>query len=104
MTCFPPQVSLGKHASSVLYLHAYSAAHNVTLASVDLHTGRQHQIRVHAAFLGSPVANDDQYDPRGAPVFRAALGAVAGGLARGRPLLHAWAMRVAHPVTGEDRG
>lgn len=93
-------VRRGKHASSVVHLHAYSPTHGLTLATVDLHTGRQHQIRVHAAFLGAPVANDDLYDPHGAPSFRASYSSLAcgGSLGRGRPLLHAWRMHVAHPV------
>lgn len=90
----------GKPASSVVHLHAHSPAHGLTLASVDLHTGRQHQIRVHTLLLGAPVANDDLYDPRGAPAVRAALGAAAGGLSRGRVLLHACRMRVSHPCDG----
>ncbi len=32
-----------------------------TLAQVSLHTGRTHQIRVHAAHTGHPVAGDDKY-------------------------------------------
>jgi 23S rRNA pseudouridine955/2504/2580 synthase len=36
----------------------------LTLAEVELDTGRTHQIRVHAAHLGAPVAGDDKYgDP-----------------------------------------
>jgi len=33
----------------------------LTLAEVQLDTGRTHQIRVHAAHLGAPVAGDDKY-------------------------------------------
>lgn len=34
---------------------------NATLADVKLYSGRTHQIRVHAASLGAPVAGDDKY-------------------------------------------
>ena len=33
----------------------------MTLVEVHLLTGRTHQIRVHAAHLGAPVAGDDKY-------------------------------------------
>lgn len=35
-----------------------------TLASVAIATGRTHQIRVHAQYLGHPVAGDDRYGNR----------------------------------------
>jgi len=35
--------------------------HNCTLVDVRIDTGRMHQIRVHAAHLGHPVAGDDKY-------------------------------------------
>jgi 23S rRNA pseudouridine955/2504/2580 synthase len=35
-----------------------------TLVEVDIHTGRTHQIRVHAAFAGHPVAGDPKYGDR----------------------------------------
>ena len=34
---------------------------NATLMEVDLGTGRTHQIRVHAAYAGHPVAGDEKY-------------------------------------------
>lgn len=34
---------------------------NCTLVEVELHTGRMHQIRVHASAIGHPVAGDDKY-------------------------------------------
>jgi 23S rRNA pseudouridine955/2504/2580 synthase len=36
----------------------------VTRANVAIHTGRTHQIRVHAAFAGHPVAGDEKYGDR----------------------------------------
>lgn len=35
-----------------------------TLMQVDLETGRTHQIRVHAAYAGHPVAGDEKYGER----------------------------------------
>lgn len=36
-----------------------------TLVAVDIMTGRTHQIRVHAASIGHPVAGDDKYGDEG---------------------------------------
>jgi 23S rRNA pseudouridine1911/1915/1917 synthase len=49
-------------------------------------TGRTHQIRVHLAHLGRPVVGDGLY----------------GGEPSDRLWLHAWKLRLKHPVTGED--
>lgn len=38
------------------------------LTTVELGTGRTHQIRVHAAFIGHPVAGDERYGPADDPV------------------------------------
>jgi 23S rRNA pseudouridine955/2504/2580 synthase len=35
-----------------------------TLMEVEILTGRTHQIRVHAAYAGHPVAGDDKYGDR----------------------------------------
>ena len=35
-----------------------------SLMDVEIHTGRTHQIRVHAAFAGHPVAGDEKYGER----------------------------------------
>jgi 23S rRNA pseudouridine955/2504/2580 synthase len=42
-----------------------------TLTEAQLHTGRTHQIRVHAAYLGAPVIGDEKYgDRRANAAFR----------------------------------
>ena len=51
--------SAGKPAQSLFTpLDYYS---NATFAEIKLYTGRTHQIRVHAAHVGHPVAGDPKY-------------------------------------------
>ncbi|HEB99139.1 MAG TPA: RluA family pseudouridine synthase, partial [Thiotrichales bacterium] len=64
------------------------------LVEVVLDTGRTHQIRVHAAHIGHPLAGDEKY---GDPDFNRAMRAL--GLRR--LFLHAHSLAFAHPVTGE---
>lgn len=58
------------------------------LLEVTLLTGRTHQIRVHCAHLGHPVAGDRVYGRR------------PDELGIGRQALHAWRLELRHPVTG----
>jgi len=60
------------------------------LLEVKPHTGRTHQIRVHLAHIGHPVAGDPVYGPRKA--------ATPGGLTG--QALHAWRLEFIHPRTG----
>ena len=55
-----------------------------------LETGRTHQIRVHLAAIGHPVVGDGTY------------GGIRSGIMPSRPFLHAAALELAHPVTGQD--
>jgi 23S rRNA pseudouridine1911/1915/1917 synthase len=59
------------------------------LLQVKLETGRTHQIRVHLAAIDLPVAGDSQYG-------------VKRDLGLERQFLHAYRLRFAHPVTGEE--
>jgi 23S rRNA pseudouridine955/2504/2580 synthase len=65
-----------------------------TLLEVAIHTGRTHQIRVHAAHAGHPVAGDDKY---GDATFNTAL----RGCGLTRMFLHAHAVSFAWPSSGE---
>ncbi len=69
-----------------------------SLLEAELRTGRTHQIRVHLAHLGFPIAGDDKYGDFG--VNRQL--AKGGQLPRlSRMFLHAASMRLQHPVTRE---
>ena len=59
-----------------------------TLLRCDLDTGRTHQIRVHLAAMGHPVAGDAEYGGREPGLHR--------------PMLHAWRLRLRHPATGTE--
>ena len=58
-----------------------------TLLRCDLETGRTHQIRVHLAAFGHPIAGDRVY---------------GGGGAAPRTMLHAWRLKLRHPRTGQE--
>lgn len=65
-----------------------------SLVEAQLKTGRTHQIRVHLASLGHPIAGDDKYGD-----FALNKKLAADGLKR--MFLHAWKIRFPHPTTGE---
>jgi 23S rRNA pseudouridine1911/1915/1917 synthase len=72
-----------------------------TLVSVELETGRTHQIRVHLAHLGYPLVGDPVYGGRRRlpPGASAALRAELGRFKR--QALHAARLELTHPVSGE---
>ena len=65
-----------------------------TLVEATLHTGRTHQIRVHAGYRGHPVAGDEKY---GNKVFNRQMR--EQGL--NRMFLHAFRLSFTLPSTGE---
>jgi 23S rRNA pseudouridine1911/1915/1917 synthase len=74
-------------------------AGTVGLLRCKLETGRTHQVRVHLAESGWPILGDRLYRRGGSPApasVRELLDESGD-----RPLLHAWKLAFAHPVTGE---
>jgi 23S rRNA pseudouridine1911/1915/1917 synthase len=63
---------------------------NYTLIHFQLETGRTHQIRVHSAKIGHPIVGD--------PIYSSghSVGVNLPGQA-----LHAWRLRLQHPITGD---
>ncbi|MDV5973897.1 Ribosomal large subunit pseudouridine synthase D [Streptococcus canis] len=60
-----------------------------SLVELQLETGRTHQIRVHMAYIGHPVAGDPLYGPRKT-------------LSGHGQFLHAETLGLTHPLTGEE--
>jgi len=75
---------------AVTHFRVLARAAAYTLAEVRLETGRTHQIRVHLAALGFPVAGDATYARLGRPA----------GLRR--HFLHAARLAFPHPQDGRD--
>jgi 23S rRNA pseudouridine1911/1915/1917 synthase len=71
-------------------LERYTDPVSATLLECRLETGRTHQIRVHLAAIGHPVAGDTRYGR-------------ADALAMKRPFLHAHELAFDHPGDGARR-
>jgi 23S rRNA pseudouridine1911/1915/1917 synthase len=84
----------GKPARSVA--RALERRDDCTLFEVDLHNGRPHQIRIHLAFIGHPLAGDPLYSKGGLPLTdQPGLPGDAGYH------LHAKRLVLTHPHTGQ---
>jgi 23S rRNA pseudouridine955/2504/2580 synthase len=80
----------GKYAKTLfIQRDDYSTAQ---LVEVKLFTGRTHQIRVHAASIGHPVAGDDKYGDK-------AFNKVIKTHGLKRMFLHAWRLTITHPIS-----
>lgn len=67
------------------WVRRLAAADGLALVEVHPLTGRTHQVRVHLAAAGCPVAGDTRY---------------GGGGGAPRPFLHAWRLTLPHPNGG----
>jgi 23S rRNA pseudouridine955/2504/2580 synthase len=86
--------STGKESRSSFRL-VEAIGQTASLLEVAIATGRTHQIRVHAAHLGHPVAGDERY---GDPRFNSAMR--AHGLRR--MFLHSHSLSFVWPDSGEE--
>lgn len=68
---------------------------NYSLLEAELKTGRTHQIRVHLAHLAFPIAGDEKYGD-----FTLNRELQRSGLKR--MFLHAWKIKFAHPLSGDE--
>lgn len=73
--------------SAVTHYKILLRGEKYALFELSLETGRKNQIRAHLAFLGFPIAGDENYRARTNPVHRLAL--------------HARTLAFSHPFTGE---
>ena len=74
--------------SAISHYEVLAPGEALSLVKLVPETGRTHQLRLHMASIGHPLAGDWLYgseDPALIP----------------RPALHAYALRLTHPVTGE---
>ena len=69
--------------------------HDQTLFSIEITTGRPHQIRIHMAYAGHPLIGDPVYDMGGGLKHHPGLPGDGGYF------LHAERLQFAHPATGQ---
>lgn len=83
------QVVTAKGKEAVTRFTVLERFGDYSLVELQLETGRTHQIRVHMAYIGHPVAGDPLYGPRKT-------------LSGHGQFLHAETLGLTHPLTGED--
>lgn len=82
------QAVTAKGKKAVTIFQVLERFDDYTLVELTLETGRTHQIRVHMAYIGHPVAGDEVYGPRKT-------------LKGNGQFLHARTLGFTHPRTGE---
>ena len=79
---------------AITLVHVARRISGFTLLEVTIKTGRTHQIRVHLAAQGHPIAGDDKYGDF-------ALNKALHRQGLRRMFLHAWRLQFNHPVSEE---
>ncbi|MCC9691078.1 RluA family pseudouridine synthase [Streptococcus agalactiae] len=83
------QAVTAKGKPAITRFHVLERFGDYTLVELSLETGRTHQIRVHMAYIGHPLAGDPVYGPR----------KTLGGKGQ---FLHAQTLGFTHPSNGEN--
>ena len=81
-------VDAPRGGAAVTHYRVLSQKGGFSLVKLTPETGRTHQIRVHMAYIGCPLAGDWLYGREDPALI-------------GRPALHSCGLTMAHPVTGE---
>lgn len=77
----------GRESVTEYQVEKYFPKSDMSLLSVNLKTGRTHQIRVHMSAIGHPVVGDPKYSKKGTDLAR--------------QFLHSSYTSFIHPITGE---
>ena len=75
-------------APAVTHYRVLAESNGLSLLQLLPETGRTHQLRVHMAFVGCPLAGDWLYGTEDPALIA-------------RPALHSYALQMVHPVTGK---
>ncbi|KAL3340782.1 hypothetical protein AABB24_029090 [Solanum stoloniferum] len=106
-----PKSGKSRHAVSRYKVIEKLAGGGSALVEWRLETGRTHQIRAHAKYLGIPLMGDEVYggtknmalsllQPKTPPMFHGKLAQLVSQI--DRPCLHALTLGFRHPFTGEN--
>ncbi|KAH0680673.1 hypothetical protein KY284_021758 [Solanum tuberosum] len=106
-----PKSGKSRHAVSRYKVIEKLARGGSALVEWRLETGRTHQIRAHAKYLGIPLMGDEVYggtknmalsllQPKTPPMFHGKLSQLVSQI--DRPCLHALTLGFRHPFTGEN--
>ena len=85
------QVDFENGEKAVTHYKVINESNGHSLVSIQLETGRTHQIRVHMTSIGHPLVNDPKYGPKKGSPF-----AIKG------QALHSLTLTLTHPVTKEE--
>ena len=89
----------GAKRAHTLYATLYRVASRAAWVALEPLTGRTHQLRVHMAEMGHPIAGDGKYGGSGQENLGDGWGAQLGGIISKKLHLHARSLTFEHPVT-----